>query len=65
VSPLAGGDTQRQVHELLERARREVDAGNPDGANRLFEEVLRLQPDNPIAKDALERWRSGKRPPPR
>jgi hypothetical protein len=60
-----GDDGQRNVHALLERARREVEAGNPDGANRLFEEVLRLQPDNPIAKDALERWRSGKRPPPR
>ena len=55
---------ESEVRQLLGQAKREIDAGNHEAAARLFESVLRLDPDNPIARDALERWRSGRRPPP-
>jgi serine/threonine-protein kinase len=51
------------VHQLLDKARRQIDSGDHDGAARTFEEVLRIDPNNPVAKDALERRRS-RRPPP-
>jgi len=51
------------ARQLLEKARRQIESGDHEGAARTFEEVLRIDPDNAIAKDALERWRS-RRPPP-
>jgi hypothetical protein len=62
--PPAESSQQAEVRQLLEQARREIDAGNHEAAARLFESVLRLDPSNPIARDALERWRSGARRPP-
>ena len=34
-------------------------------AAKIFEEVLRIDPQNPRAREALERFRSGRRPAPR
>jgi hypothetical protein len=51
------------VHQLFDKARRQIEAGDHDGAERTFEEVLRIDPGNAVAKDALERRRS-RRPPP-
>ena len=62
--PPAESSQQAEVRQLLEQARREIDAGNHEAAARLFESVLRLDPSNAIARDALERWRSGARRPP-
>jgi serine/threonine-protein kinase len=53
-----------KVRELLEKARDEIERGNHDAAAKIFEEVLRLDPQNPRAREALERFRSGRRPPP-
>jgi eukaryotic-like serine/threonine-protein kinase len=53
------------VHQLLEKARRQIDSGDHEGAARTFEEVLRIDPNNPQAKDALERWRTHRPPPDR
>jgi hypothetical protein len=48
----------------LDKARRQIDAGDHEGAATTFEAVLRLDPDNSVAKDALERWRRHGPPPP-
>jgi serine/threonine protein kinase len=52
---------QEQVRALLDRARQKMEARNPDGARADLEAVLRLDPNNPVARDALERMRN--RPP--
>jgi serine/threonine protein kinase len=56
--PAARNATADQVRELLGRAKRELDSGNPDAAGPIFEEVLRLDPSNAIAHDALEHLRA-------
>jgi serine/threonine-protein kinase len=63
LHPRPGGPSP-QVHALLDSARREIEAGNHERAAKIFEEVLRIEPGNPVATDALERWRT-RRPPPR
>jgi serine/threonine-protein kinase len=55
---------EAQIRELLDKARRQIESGDHDGAGRTFEEVLRLDPDNFVAKDALERRRAHPPPPP-
>jgi hypothetical protein len=55
---------EQEVHELLRQAKRQIDSGDHDGAARTFDAVLRIDPSNPHARDALERRRRGDRPPP-
>jgi Tfp pilus assembly protein PilF len=63
--PPAADPSREEVRQLLDQARREIEAGNHENAAQLFENVLRIDPNNPVARDALERWRSGgRRPPP-
>jgi Flp pilus assembly protein TadD len=49
----------------MEQARREIESGNHEAAAKIFEEVLKLDPNEPRAREALARARSGRRPPPR
>ena len=58
--PQANGD-QEQVRRLLEEARRQVAVGNHDAAAEIFLSVLKIDPNNPIARDALQHVRE--RPP--
>jgi cytochrome c-type biogenesis protein CcmH/NrfG len=53
--------TRDQVRALLDRAREKMEARNPEAARADFEAVLRLDPNNFVARDALERLRN--RPP--
>ncbi len=40
--------TRSAVIELMQRARREADAGRPDGAAEALERALRIEPRNPV-----------------
>jgi hypothetical protein len=52
-----------EVRDLLDKAKGQIDSGDHEGAARTFEEVLRVDPNNPVATDALARWRSRPRRP--
>ena len=47
-----------QVRVLLDRAREKMEARNPEAAEADFIAVLKLDPNNPVAKDALDRLRN-------
>jgi hypothetical protein len=63
-APPPESSKETEVREMLDRARRQIESGDHDGAARTFEAVLRLDPQNPVAKDALERRRAHPPPPP-
>lgn len=50
-----------QVRALLDRSRQKMDARNPEGAKADLEAVLKLDPNNAVARDVLERIKN--RPP--
>ena len=56
-----------QVEELLRKARRALDNRDREAAREAFEAVLRLDPNNARAHEALRRLREGPPggPPPR
>jgi hypothetical protein len=49
------------VRDLLEKARREIETDEPESAEATIEEVLRIAPDHPVARDILAKLRA--RPP--
>jgi eukaryotic-like serine/threonine-protein kinase len=63
-TPPPESSREREIRELLGQARRQIDSGDHDGAGRSFEAVLRLDPNNAVAKDALELRRLHPPPPP-
>jgi serine/threonine-protein kinase len=60
--PPQGRAPNDKVHQLMEQARREIESGNHDAAAKIFEEVLKIDPNEPRAREGLERARSA---PPR
>jgi tRNA A-37 threonylcarbamoyl transferase component Bud32 len=50
-----------QVRSLLEQARREIESDNPEAAEKLVEEALRIAPDHRLAREMLQKLKS--RPP--
>jgi hypothetical protein len=52
-------DGRERVRELLDQARTAMQARNGPAAQEAFEAVLRLEPDNAIARIGLERLRQG------
>ena len=59
-TPTARGEdvTREQVRVLMERAREKMEARNPEGAEADLVAALKLDPNNPTAKDALERLKN-------
>jgi serine/threonine-protein kinase len=62
-APAPPAGESEEVRSLLARARDEIQAGRHEEAARIFEEVLKRDPGNPMAREALERFRN-RRPPP-
>jgi eukaryotic-like serine/threonine-protein kinase len=60
-APTSAGD---KVRQLMEEARREVERGNHEGAARIFDEVLSIDPSNAQAREGSERSRDASRRPP-
>jgi hypothetical protein len=59
-TPTARGEdvTREQVRVLMERAREKMEARNPEGAEADLAAALKLDPNNPTARDALERLKN-------
>ncbi|MEO5763123.1 MAG: protein kinase [Vicinamibacteria bacterium] len=56
---------RERVRTLLDNSRRKMDSGDPDGAEADLKEVLKLDPNNAVAKEVLERLKHRPGPPPR
>lgn len=63
TAPGAEAALHEQVRTLLDRAREKLEARNPEAAEADFRTVLSLEPNNPVAKDALERLKNRLPPP--
>ena len=63
-SPRPEDVTREQVRVLLDRAREKMEARNPEGAEADLRAVLNLEPNNPVARDALERLKNRPMGPP-
>ena len=50
-----------QVRSLLEQAHRQIQGDNPEAAEKLVEEALRIAPDHPQAREMMEKLKA--RPP--
>jgi serine/threonine protein kinase len=62
-SPLSPG-IDSEVRRLLGDARRLIESGDHSSAEQLFDAVLKIDPTNAIALDALQRLRERRPPPP-
>jgi len=60
------GERDREAtRELMEKAKREMEAGNTAAAVAACQEVLRIDPNHPHARDCIERGSRRGGPPPR
>ena len=64
--PRDDGERDREAtRELMEKAKREMEAGNTAAAVAACQEVLRIDPNHPHARDCVERGSRRGGPPPR